>query len=163
MRRPTRSTRAGFSLVEAVVMIVVVALLVPPSVSMLSQAQAMRVDATQSTRATILARSVMEQVLADVSSPSASLGMAALASSSTYLDAPTTGLRARLADVSAAYQTLGHSWSLTIGAPVSVSGSADADSARNIYRTVQVSVTWNSARSGPRTYALSTIVTDLTP
>ncbi|MFM9957163.1 MAG: hypothetical protein ACKVZJ_03740 [Phycisphaerales bacterium] len=170
MKRRTNSSRrfaarGGFSLVEAIVVVIVVSLLVPPSVSMLQQAQTSRMDSTNTLRAGVLARAVMEQVLADASSPSASRGMAALANPTTYLDTGTTGLKARLASVTSAYQTLGLSWDLSIGGLISQSGSADADSTKNIYRAVTVTVTWNSARSGvgARSYALSSLVTDLTP
>lgn len=157
------SSRRGFSLVEAIVVIVVVSLLVPPSVSMLREAQTMRVDSANASRASVLARAVMEQVLADASSPAPALGMAALASAPDYLDAPGTGLRARMGTVTAAYDTLGLTWDVSIGGLVSASGAADADSSRNIYRVVEVTVSWNSARGGARTYTLSSIVTDLTP
>ena len=168
-QRPTstrnRSARRGFSLVESIIVVVVVAMLVPPSVSMLQSAQTSRVDSANTLRASVLAGAVMEQVLADASSPSASLGMAAFTAPATYTDTATTGLKARLAAVTSAYQTLGLTWSLSIGGLVSRTGTAHADSTQNIYRAASVTVTWNSARTGvgPRSYALTTLVTDLTP
>jgi prepilin-type N-terminal cleavage/methylation domain-containing protein len=158
-------TRRGFTLVESIVVVVVVALLVPPAVSMLQSAQTSRVDSANTLRASVLAGAVMEQVLADASSPAASLGMAAFAAPATYTDTATTGLKARLAAVTSAYQTQGLTWSLSIGGLVSKTGSADADSAKNIFRTVTVTVTWNSTRAGvgSRSYALTSLVTDLTP
>lgn len=166
MRMTHASSRArGFSLIESIIVVVVVALLIPPSVSMLQAAQASRVDATNTVRATVLAGAVMEQVLADVSSPSSSLGMAALADATAYTDTATTGLKARLSAVTSTYQTSGLSWALAIGPLVSSSGSANADASRNIYRAVTVTVTWNAARAGvgTRSYAVTSLVTDLTP
>jgi prepilin-type N-terminal cleavage/methylation domain-containing protein len=160
-----RGIRRGFTLVESIIVVVVVALLVPPSVSMLQSAQTSRVDSANTLRASVLAGAVMEQVIADASSPAASLGMAAFAAPSTYTDTATTGLKARLAAVTSAYQAQGLTWSLSIGGLVSKTGTANADSAQNIYRAVTVTVTWNSARAGvgSRSYALTTLVTDLTP
>lgn len=163
MTRTTVPSRRGFTLIEAVVVIVVVVLLVPPSVSMLREAQVSRVDATNAVRASVLARAVMEQVLADASSPSPGLGMSAFANIQAYLDTPGTGLRARLGNVTATYQAHGLEWGLSVGGLVSESGAAHADASRNIYRVVEVSVTWDSARSGARTYQLTSVVTDLTP
>lgn len=165
MNRRRMTARRGFSLVESVVVIIVVALLIPPSVSMLQSAQASRIDATNTVRASLLASAVMEQVLADVSSPSSSLGMAALAVPATYTDTATTGLKARLTAVTNAYQTNGLTWSLGVGSLVAASGTADADASKNIYRSVTVTVTWSPARSGAgaRSYALTSLATDLTP
>lgn len=159
------TARRGFSLVESVVVIIVVSLLIPPSVSMLQSAQASRIDATNTVRASVLAGAVMEQVLADASSPSSSLGMAALAAPTTYTDTATTGLKARLSAVTSAYQANGLTWSLGVGSLVAASGTADADASKNIYRRVTVTVTWNPARSGAgaRSYALTSLATDLTP
>lgn len=160
-----RPNRRGFSLVESIIVVVVVALLVPPSVSMLQSAQTSRVDSANTLRASVLAGAVMEQVMADASSPSASLGMTAFAAPATYTDTPTTGLKARLSTVTDSYQTLGMNWTLTVGGLVAKTGSADADPTKNIFRAATVTVTWNSARAGvgTRSYALTTLVTDLTP
>lgn len=163
MRRRRTPSRRGFTLVESIVVVVVVALLVPPAVSMLREAQVARVDSANAVRASVLCGAVLEQVLADASSPAPSLGMAAFSNSATYLDRPVTGLKARLSSVTSAYSTLGVSWSLTIGGPVSAGGTADANAALNIYRAVTVTASWNSGRVGRQNYAVTAIVTDLTP
>lgn len=163
MNRCRTRSRRGFTLVESIIVVVVVALLVPPSVSMLREAQVARVDSANAVRATVLCGAVLEQVLADASSSAPSLGMSAFSNSAAYLDTPTTGLKARLSPVTSTYSTLGVSWSLAIGSPVAASGVADANAALNIYRAVTVIATWNSGRVGTQTYAVTTLVTDLTP
>jgi len=163
MKRRSTQSRCGFTLVESIIVVVVVALLVPPAVSMLREAQVARVDSANAVRASVLCGAVLEQVLADASSPAPSLGMSAFSNSSAYLDTPTTGLRARLSSVTSAYTTLGISWSLTIGDPVAASGVADSNAALNIYRAVTVTASWNSARVGTRNYGVTALVTDLTP
>lgn len=159
----SRGRQRGFTLIEALLVVVVIATLVPPATTMMRDASLARSDSTHITRATLLAQGVMEQVLADAASPSGSLGMAAFASSSTYLDSPVTGLRARLSGLTSVYTASGHAWTLSIGSLVSASGALTDDSTRDVYRRISVSVTWNSGRSGARSFTLTALVTDLTP
>lgn len=152
------ASRRGFTLVEAVAAIVVLGILIPPTVVIMRDAAAARVDAINMTRATWLASAVMEQVIADTSSDS--LGMSALSDSVAYLTTPSSGLEARLTDVTALYATAGLSWSLTVGDLVSGTGTPAGDAAQDVYRYVEVTVNWNS-RTGSRTFQLGSLLTDL--
>lgn len=153
--------RRAFTLMEAIAAIVVLGVIVPPSVSMLRTAAVARSGSIDTIRATWLANGVLEQVIADVSSPTSSLGMSALANSSTYVDTATTGLRARMAAVTAGYPST-FSWTLTIGSLVSASGSSTGSAAADVYRYVQVNVTWPTPH-GSKTLNVGALVTDLRP
>lgn len=151
----------GFTLLEAVAAIVVLGVLVPPSVSMLRTAAVTRAGSIDTMRATWLAQAVMEQVIADVSSPATGMGMSALTSSSTYVDTATTGLRARLVGVTAGYPS-GFTWTLTIGGLVGPAGTATGSSTTDIYRYVRVNVTWATPH-GSKTFTTGALLTDLRP
>ena len=96
--------------------VVVLALAVPPTLSWMAQSADERADQVNSIRAITLAQGVLENIMADSMSASAGLGFSAFANSATYVDTPTTGLRARLSSVSSPYESLGFSYSITIGA-----------------------------------------------
>lgn len=163
--RMSRRDRAGFTLIEAMLAVVVLSLLVTPSIAMLRDAAMARVEATQNTRASVLAGAVLEQVVADASSSASSLGMVVFADSSAYLNTATTGLVARLSPITSHYASIGLSWSLNISALVSSNGVATGDTTKDVYRYIKVTVTWTSARTSGVTKSMSTgvLVTDLTP
>lgn len=164
LRRPGPSVRRAFTLIEAIAAIVVLSILITPTVAMLRDSTTARVDATQQTRATLLAAAVLEQVEADVASSSSSLGMTALASSGTYLNTPGTGLVARMANLTSAYTSKGLAWALNVGPLVSADTTTTGDSLKDVYRWVSVSVSWTSARSGAaKTFTTGLLVTDTTP
>lgn len=160
-RRRLPSRRRGVTIIEAVLIVVVLALAIPPMLGWLNQAADDRVDAVNTARATVLASSVLETVLADVAGAAPGLGFAALANASAYTDTPTTGLRARLAGVTQPYQALGMSFSLSVGPLVSSSGSAAGVADQDVFRLVQVTVTFPSARSGSRSLTVGAMVTQL--
>lgn len=117
---PSRTRRAGrarpaFSLLEAMVVAAVLAIGVPALVALMRTTSASSVDQATLTRATMLAQGVLERVMADVASPAPGLGFAALTSPATYVESPSTGLRARLARMSAAYPATMASWTLDVG------------------------------------------------
>lgn len=161
--RSIHASARGFTLVESMVTIIVLALLIPPSVSMLRDAATAKVESANTVRATLLASAVMEHVLADVSSNAASMGMPAFSDASAYLDSPGIGLVDRLGALSTLYQDLGLTWSVSIGALVDKTGAVSADVRMNMYRSVTVSVSWNSTRAGPKSYSVTALVTDQTP
>lgn len=156
-----RPRRAGFTLMEAIVAIVVLGVVVPPSVSMLHTAASARAGSIDTIRGTWIASAVMEQVIADVSSGHAGLGMGTLADATAYVETPGTGLRARLEPVMEGYPA-GFSWTLSIGSLVGPAGTVTGDAARDVYRLVQVNVSWTGAR-GAETYTAGALVTDLRP
>lgn len=155
--------RNAFTLIESIIALVILAAMIPTSALMLADSARRRVDAAHANRASWLASGVIEQILADVNSPSASLGMSALANASTYLNTPSTGLVARLETVTSLYADRGLSYAVTIGGLVSDSGSATGDSAQDVYRLVTVTVSWTDTSGTARSLALSSLVCDLTP
>ncbi len=161
MKRAAPSRRA-FTLMEALVVIIVLAIAVPPTVSFLNQSSAMRADAINTQRATTLAQGVMESVLADVNSTSTGLGYSALANMPSYLDTPTTGLRARITGMSGVYTGTGMSYSVSASGQVSSSGSATGNASQDVFRIVTVTVTYPSAQQSTNlSISLSALVTDL--
>lgn len=139
-----RTIRRGFTLIEVVIAVLVLAIAVPPTLGLLDSASASRADTVNSTRATILASSVLESVLADIASTDDSLGFNALADSAAYLGTPTTGLYDRLEDSLSTYAKYGFSYSVEIGELVSVDGTVSAIAGENIFRVVTVRVVYPS-------------------
>jgi type II secretory pathway pseudopilin PulG len=154
--------RRAFTLIEAVMVVVVLAIAVPPTMLLLDQSANERADSVAVTRATTYAQGVMEHVLADVSSTHSTRGFAALSNISTYIDAPTTGLRARLQDMSTPYTNAGMRFDLRVSDLVSASGTATGDAARDVFRVVTVTVSFPSARqSSNLAVSMSSLVTRL--
>jgi len=159
--RPSHPRRA-FTLIEAVVVIVALALIVPPSVAWLNRAGHDRVDAVNATRASFLAGAVMEHVLADACSPAAGLGFAALADAPAYLNTSGTGLTARLAPITGPYASIGFSHAVTIGPLVAQAGTATGDPALDAFRVVTVTVTFPASyASSSHSVSVSSMVGDI--
>ncbi len=146
MTRSTNTRRRGFTLLETVIVVLVLSLTVPAAVVWVSDLADRRSDATQVVRASLLAQSVMEQVLADVSSTSPGLGPAALSDLAQYLEAPGAGLRHRIDPVSRHAADAGINFDLRISPLVNAAGVVDASAANNRYRIVTVETTFTSAR-----------------
>ena len=163
--RPIRSNRAGarraFSLIEVVIAIIVLAIAVPPTLNMMESAGAGRVDAINTTRATLLATSVLETVTADVNSEAAGLGFDALGDAATYLNDPGSGLYARLETSLAAYTDAGLSYSVDIGGLVAADGNPSGDADDNIFREVTVRVSFSAASSASYQVPFRTMVSAL--
>lgn len=154
--------RRAFTLLEALVVIIVLAIAIPPTVAFLDQSAAQRADAINTQRATTLAQCVMESVLADVNSTAPGRGYAALADMSTYVDSPTTGLRIRISDATDLYSGMGMSYAVTATVPVSSTGASTGNAATDLFRTVTVTVTFPSAQqSSHLSISMSALVTDL--
>ena len=104
----------------------------------------------------------METVLADVSSTADGLGPAALDDLSAYLDADSVGLRDRLGDVTAPYESVGMTWEVSVEGlsglspdPIStIGGSGVADA----IRVVRVTVEFPSAGGGRLRMPVSSFV-----
>jgi len=154
---PCRSIRRGFTLIEAVIVVVVIAIAIPPTLIWFDSAVSRRADAVSTLRGTTLATLVLEHILADVNSDAPGLGYAALASSSTYLDTPGTGLRARLAGATGAYQSMGLAYAVTIGAPTDYRGVVTGTGA-DVFRRITVTVTIPRAEGAPVAMPVSAMV-----
>lgn len=154
------SQRRALTLIELVVVIVAIAIATPPALNALDAAVARRTDRALSTFAATLANSVLDQVMADVSSDSPGLGFSVLNNPATYIDSPS-GLRARLAAVAQPYIDRGLTYTLTIGPLTSYDGSITNDAARDVFRLITVSVTIPSSNSSPATLRAAVQLTDL--
>lgn len=159
---PTRRTaRRGFTLIEAVVVILALSIALPTTLIWLGEANQRRTDSVNATRATALGTLVMEQVLADAASKSSGLGFTALANSATYLNTATTGLVARLSTITSLYTNLGITYNVAIGALVNKSGVTSGVTTQDLFRTVTVTVSFNGADGTVRTVSLQSMVTSL--
>ncbi len=157
--KPSRTTsRRGFSILEAVVVVLVVSISVPTTLVWTDAAVSRRADAVTAIRATAYASAVMETVLADVSSAAPGFGYAALATPTVYLSGPS-GLTARMAAVGATYAAQGMEFSIAIGAPVSASGLPTGSPAVDLFRAIDVTVSFPLADGGTASLTLSGMVT----
>lgn len=153
--------RRAFTLIEAVIVVVAIAVVVPPTLLWMDDAAGQRADAANATRASALASAVMENILADVSSRAPGLGFDALNSSSTYLNTAKTGLTARMNAVSSTYKSMGITYSVTIGKLVDYRGAVNASPALNAFRNITVTVQFKTSRGASAAMTQSTLVTRL--
>lgn len=149
------------SLIEAMVVVVVLAVAVPSAMLLVNDSVSARADAVSVMRATTLATGVLEHVSADVYGGDAALGFDALADADTYLNTPTTGLRDRIASMTALYEAMGLSYAVTIGPLVDSTGTESGDSAQDVFRVVTVTVTLPSSKTGTVQMNIGTMVTSL--
>ena len=156
-------TRRGFTLVEAIIAIVVLSLAVPATTAMIRDATVARSDGALTTRALWLGSAVSEQILADAASDDPSLGMAGFEDANAYLHARDTGLFDRLDGLMTEYGRYGIGFEVIIGPLTGAGGTPDADPELNVYRQFEVRVVWSGATGQDQTMPLSFIVTDLTP
>jgi hypothetical protein len=152
------SRRGGFTLVECVVIIVALAIAVPASVAFLDRAAQQQQLSLNISRATSLAQAVLEHVLADAASSAPGLGLPGFADGAAYVEAPGTGLRARIATLVAPYEAAGLTWTLTVGGLVDSVGVANADAMQNNYRIVTVNVSFLDPSGTARSVPVSTMV-----
>jgi hypothetical protein len=147
-----RLARRGTTLIEAVAVVLVLALAVPPTISGMMSSASRRADAIQIARATTFAGSVMDQVMCDA--VTVDIG----ASSAAYLDTPTTGLRARLSSTATLYTGMGMSFTVTFGPLVDSTLVTSGVVARDLFRQVIVSVTFVDSTGTSRTIPVTTVI-----
>jgi Tfp pilus assembly protein PilV len=154
------SSRA-FTLIEAVIAVVVLAIAVPPTLNMMDSASTGRIDAINTTRATFVSTVVLETVLADMTSSEDSLGFSALTDAQAYLTTPVTGLYNRLETILEPYTNADIAYTVTVGPLVSTDGNVSANLNENIFRTVTVLVEIPSTTQASITMPVSIMVSEL--
>ncbi len=148
----SRHLRRGATLIEAVVVVLVLAISVPPTLSWLGEAASRRADSISVVRAAALANVVIEQVMSD--SVTADIGL----SPAGYTNTATTGLIARLSPTSTFYSALGYTWSLSFSGLVGPTLVATGDPAKDIYRTTTVTVKYSDSAGTARSLATTMVV-----
>ncbi len=141
MNHPRSSTRRAVTLIEAVIVVLVISLAVPPMLTLVDTIAGSRAESARISLATSLAQGVMEQVLADTLPEDGAPGLDALADPDAYVSTPNTGLRDRLAWLAEPYaERWGIDYSVEIGGPIAADGAPSGDASRDIYRMVTVAV-----------------------
>lgn len=135
-----RSAATAFTLVEAIIAIVILAVAVPPMLWAINDSHSARIAPLLTARARWLAAEKLEDVIAD--RHSMTRGYAYVATSN-YPAEPTIAGFAGFARSVAIAET----------------GPAFAPEGTG-YKLVTVTVTWADARSQPRALSLSTVITD---
>jgi prepilin-type N-terminal cleavage/methylation domain-containing protein len=136
----------GFTLIEAIVAIVVLSVAIPPMLLAMRETQHRRVAPIQADRARWLASERLEEIIAD--RHSTTRGWAYLVNANYAAETPVNG-----------FQGFGRSVAIT-------ETGADLASAGTGYKKIAVTVTWADAGVGAgasRSFTLSTVVTDYTP
>jgi len=156
LRHPSRLLRA-FSLIEALAVILVVSIAVPPMAA-IARTRALAVsDGARRHAAMILAAGVIESIIADSESTNAQLGFEGFARGD-YLSAPVIGLRTRLTSMAAPATALGITYDVTIGSPVDSSGNTALYNTTGALRLVTVTPTWVNAAGQSASLPITTLV-----
>ncbi len=137
------ASRRGFSLVEAIVALLIVGVAIPPMLWAMSAAQARRADAALAATAGWLATEKLEDIIAD--RHSTTRGYNYIASTNYGAEVGVTGFLR---------------FSRSVG--IAETG-ADLSSAGTGYKTVTVSVGYSDSRNQTRSLQLKTVVTSYTP
>jgi len=153
--------RRAFTLIEVVIAVIVLAIAVPPTLNMMDSASAGRVDAINTTRATYLSTTVLETVLADMTSNQPLLGFDALSDAQGYLSTASTGLYDRLGPYTTAYSSVGFSYAVTIGELVGSDGFVSVNPGENIFRKITVRVEYASASGSSFSMPISMMVSEM--
>jgi len=156
MNRRFAQTRRGLSLLEAIAAVVVLSIAVPPTLSLLADATSQRGDSIATTRATLYAQAVMEQVIADASSSDASLGFAVLADQPAYM----TSLDARITTITDGYSPFRMTHTVVIGELADESGSVTGNAAQDVYRRIRVEIEF-LASTGMQTLVIEHLLTEV--
>ncbi len=133
--------RRGFTLIDAVVAIVILGVATPPMLVALAGAHRDRVLPAMASQARWLAMEKLEDILADRSSPTRGWD---------YVDA------ANYPDEPSAPGMPGYSRAVTI-----TETGADLQSPGTGYKTIEVAVGWMGADSQPHELTLATVVTEM--
>ena len=151
----TRTRRAGFTLIETIAAIVILAVAVPPMLWAITESQRQRISPMMLSRARWLAVEKMEDVIADRHSTTDrgySWVVDAIVNSDYVLESPgdITDYPGFSRDVTTLVET---GADLDVGNPVVGGG----------YLTVTVTVGWVDAKGNNQDLDISTVLTDYTP
>jgi len=139
-----RSAQRGFTLIEAIIAIVVLSLAIPPMLWAMRDATWKRIDPIQVSRARWLAAERLEDIIAD--RHSGTRGYAYVVNANYPSEPSVSG-----------FTGFSRSVSVTEGNATLVPGSGTG------YKTVSVSVGYFDGRNVARTLTLSTVVAQYTP
>lgn len=141
--RSDACSRRGFTLIEAIVAVLVVSIAAPATLLVIRDAMVRRTAPIMASRARWLAAERIEDVIAD--RHSATRGWAYVTQANYASEATVAGFD-------------GFSRTTSV-----VERAADLASVGTGYKVVTVTVSWSDAISGPRSIELSTVLTSLTP
>lgn len=144
--------RRGATLIEAVIVVLVLAIAVPPMVVGVSDSVGRRSDAIQLIRASTLASAVMNQIKSD--SITTDIG----ADVATYLNRPATGLRARMDRVTSIMTAAGLSFNVAVSDRLDLSLVPSGNRNRDLFRTVTVTVRFTDSIGSVREIPFDTVV-----
>ncbi len=145
----TTARRTGFTLIETVAAIVILAVAVPPMLWAVTEAQRQRINPMLASRARWLAVEKLEDVVAD--RHSTTRGYAYLATANYAAENPVPG-SGYYAGFTRSVTFLETKADLVTTSPAPLG-----------YMTVTVIVGWNDADLAARTLDISTVLTDYTP
>lgn len=137
------TTRRGFTLAEAVIAVVILAISVPSMLWAVRQEHKARVQPVMASKARWLATEKLEDIIAD--RHSTTRGYTYLTTSNYAAESPVSGFT-------------GFTRSVAIAET-----AADLASAGTGYKKVTVTVGWTDGTGAARTLALATVITDYTP
>lgn len=143
--------RSAFTLTEAIVVVVVLAIAVPPTVSAFRDASLAGVSHRRTVEAETYACAILETILSDVYADTSSINFDGIASPSYEADLP-----ARLAGLDRFYGDRGFTFDLTVSARVGHDGRPAAPGS-DLYRYVTVIVS-HTAGPQPRELARASLL-----
>jgi type II secretory pathway pseudopilin PulG len=144
-----RRDRRGFTVVETVAAVVILAIAIPPMLWSLSESHHQRINPILFSKAGWLATEKLEDIIADRHSVSGNRGYDFIDDANAEYDDENMG------DISGFPQ---FSRQVAI-----VETQADLATAGGGYKTVTVTVGWNDANGAPRTLSVVTVVTEYDP
>ncbi|GJM18835.1 MAG: hypothetical protein DHS20C14_10480 [Phycisphaeraceae bacterium] len=161
-RRTLLYVRArGVTLIEAILVVLVLAIAVPVGMRMITESNEVRRQSADTARAITLTAGVLEHITADSNASSGGLGFSAFDDSSAYLTTATTGLYDRLATMTAPYSTDGITYDVVIGPLADATGTVTGDTNEDVFREITVRVTFPDPDGGSLTMPTSIVLTDL--
>lgn len=156
-RAASPTCRRAFSLMEAMAVVVLVAIAVPPMAAIAQSHAHAAGDAARRHTAVHLAAGVVEAILADVESTDPRLGFAGLARPD-YLESPVDGLRLRLGSMLDPAREMSIDFDVVFSDPFTNTGDPAGATEPLAMRVVTVTSTWQAMSGRPASFDLQTAV-----